>query len=603
MFAYRDFQPNLRFLPTVAISPDGSSVAYVDDRTGQFNVAVQPVSGGDARQLTSYVDSAVRRVAWHPGGRRLLFLADAKGDENAQMYLLDASTGGIEVLTETPDVQFTPALGDPFSGDGGRLAYCANDRVPGDQDILVRDMASGDVRRVYSDGGRVYAGYWSPDGTRLTAAKWHTSNSDHTVYLVPADGGEATRLTPEGGESTYWLGPWLPDGSGFLVLSNAGREFTGLGVMDAGTGDITWLATPESEIEEVALSADGRVLVWHLNIDGRSELRARDLVEGRDLPVPPLPTGAASGLVVSPDGRRLVLRLSTPTRPWNVVSVDLTSGEIRWLTAALPQRAEAGALVEPTLIRYPTRDGHEVPAYLYRPRNGEDPVGVLLSIHGGPAWQDKPVYLYDGFYQYLLHNGIAVFAPNVRGSFGYGKAYQHIIHRDWGGIDLRDFADAVAYLTSLDWIDPTRIGVFGQSYGGFCALSCLSRLPELNWAAGVDFYGPSNLVTLAKSSPPTWRSLVNAMFGDPEANTEDLLARSPVTYADQIRAPLLIAQGANDPRVPRAESEQIVARLRARGVEVRYELFPDEGHGFTKRENQAKAFTVAGEFLIEHLAR
>lgn len=212
-----------------------------------------------------------------------------------------------------------------------------------------------------------------------------------------------------------------------------------------------------------------------------------------------------------------------------------------------------------------------------------------------------PAYVYDGFYQYLLGHGIAVLAPNVRGSTGYGKSYQTRIFQDWGGVDLADFADAVAYLHGEQWVDPSRIGVFGASYGGFGVLSCLSRLPELNWAAGVDFYGPSNLVTLAKASPPTWRKLVEAMFGDPDADADRLMARSPVTYADRIRAPLMVVQGANDPRVPRAESEQVVERLRALGVEVQYELFPDEGHGFTKRENQAKAFSTAGEFLVRHL--
>jgi dipeptidyl aminopeptidase/acylaminoacyl peptidase len=159
----------------------------------------------------------------------------------------------------------------------------------------------------------------------------------------------------------------------------------------------------------------------------------------------------------------------------------------------------------------------------------------------------------------------------------------------------------VTYLRGLDWVDPDRIGLFGTSYGGFAVLSCLSRLPELNWAAGVDFYGPSNLVTLAKSAPPTWAKIIEANFGDPEENAERLMRRSPVTYADHITAPLLVVQGANDPRVPHGESDQIVARLRARGVRTQYEIFPDEGHGFTRRVNQKRAFSLAGAFLSGHL--
>lgn len=601
MPAYRDFQPSLRFFPTLAIRPDGRQLAYVDDASGQFNVTVQPVTGGQPRRLTSYADSAVRRVAWHPDGDRLLFLADTKGDENRQMYLAHPDSGRVERLTDAPGVQFSAALGDPFSPDGRLLAYSANDRVPGDQDVLVRDLTTGEVRRVYAGGGRVFAGHWSPDGSRLSLAEWRTTSTDHVVYLVPAEGGPATRLTRPDQPARYELGPWLADGSGFLVLTNAGREFTGLGTLDATTGEVSWLDTPDWDVEEVALSADGRVLIWSTNVDGASRVRGRDLTTGADLAVPPLPTGAVSELVVSADGRQAAFRLSTPTRPWNVASIDLTVGELRWLTRAAPAATDPATFVEPTLVRYAARDGQRIPAYLYRPPGPRDPAAVLLSIHGGPGWQDKPVYLYDGFYQYLLSHGIGVFAPNVRGSSGYGRSYQEAIYRDWGGIDLSDFADAVGYLRSLSWVDPGRIGVFGPSYGGFCALSCLSRLPELGWAAGVDVCGPSNLVTLAKSSPPTWRSLVTAMFGDPDADAERLLARSPVTYADQIRAPLMVVQGANDPRVPQSESDQIVARLRALGVEVRYRVFPDEGHGLTKRENQARAFADICEFLVQHL--
>jgi dipeptidyl aminopeptidase/acylaminoacyl peptidase len=599
---YRDFQSNLRFQQTLALSPDGRQVAYVDDASGQFNLKVQPVSGGPARQLTSHVDRAVRRAAWHPDGRSLLFVADAKGDEKTQLYLFDLATEGIEAVSEIPGVQHVAAMGAPFSPDGRLLAYAANDRTPADQDILIRDLASGDVCRVPADGRRLYAGHWSPDGTRLSLLDLRT-NHDTAVYVVAADGGSLTRVTPDDDASKYEIGPWLADGSGMVVLSTTGREFTGLGVLAADTGDVSWLDTPEWEVEEAVLSADGRVLVWNVNADGSAQLRARDLGKGEDLPMPDLPMGAVTELTISADGRRVALRMSTPTRPWNIATIDVAGGgELRWLTEAAPTVADSRSFVEPELVRYPAGDGHSVPAYLYRPRTGQGRAGVLLSIHGGPEWQERPVYTQDGFYQYLLSHGIGVLAPNVRGSTGYGKAYQKLIYRDWGGVDLRDFADAVAYLRSLDWVDPRRIGVYGGSYGGFSALSCVSRLPELDWAAGVSVCGPSNLVTLAKSSPPTWHSLVLAMFGDPDGNADHLLSRSPVTHADQIRAPLMVVQGANDPRVPQSESDQIVQRLRARGVEVRYLVFPDEGHGFTKRENQAKAYTDLSDFLVEHLA-
>jgi dipeptidyl aminopeptidase/acylaminoacyl peptidase len=600
MTPYRQFRPSLRFWPVVSLSPDGGTVAYVDDRSGQLNLMVQPVDGGPARALTSFADRSVRRVAWHPGGRWLVFLADSGGDESHQIFRVDLAGGVPEQLTDSPGVQYFAALGDPFSPDGRRLAYAGNDRVPGDQDVLVRDLTTGQVRRLYAEGGKVNPGHWSPDGARLSAVEWRDANSDHVIHLVPAGGGPARRLTDPTTTALYRLGPWLPDGSGFLVASDAGREFAGIAVMDAGTGALTWLETPDWDVDEVTLSADGRRLVWLADVEGASRLRGRDLGTGADLPMPALPTGHAQELTLSADGQVAAMLLSTPTSPWNVVVADLATGRLRWLTDAAPTGADPARFVEPELVHYPARDGTLIPAYLYRPP-GTGPTGVVMCIHGGPVTQERPAYQ-DGIYQHLVHHGVAVFAPNVRGSSGYGRSYQMRIYRDWGGIDLDDFAAAHDHLRKQSWVDPARIGLYGGSYGGFAVLSCLARRPELDWAAGVDLCGISNLVTLARTAPPTWRTLVNAIIGNPDTDEDLLRSRSPVTYADQIRAPLFVLQGANDPRVPQAESDQIVQRLRARGVEVRYDVYPDEGHGFTKRDNQIRARSDIAEFLIAHLA-
>jgi dipeptidyl aminopeptidase/acylaminoacyl peptidase len=289
--------------------------------------------------------------------------------------------------------------------------------------------------------------------------------------------------------------------------------------------------------------------------------------------------------------------LTTATRPTNIAVAEVGTTRLCWVTDARPVVMEAAG--EPTLVRYPTHDGRLIPAWLYRPA-GDGPHAVVLSIHGGPEAQERPRYNYGGLYQYLINRGIGVLAPNVRGSTGYGSAYQRLIHRDWGGAELGDFVAAARYLGSLDWVDAGRIGVFGGSYGGFATLSCLSRHPEF-WACGVALVGPSNLVTLARSVPPTWRHMMAAWLGDPDTEADYLLSRSPVSYAEAIRAPLFVIQGANDPRVVKAESDQIVEALRSRGVDVQYDVYEDEGHGFTKRENETKAFGDTAEFLLSHL--
>ncbi|WP_205719480.1 alpha/beta hydrolase family protein, partial [Actinomadura geliboluensis] len=264
-----------------------------------------------------------------------------------------------------------------------------------------------------------------------------------------------------------------------------------------------------------------------------------------------------------------------------------------------PPALQVIAPVEPDLITYPASGGRYVHALLYRPHT-PGPHPVLLSVHGGPEAQERPEYAYAGLYQYLLHEGIAVLAPNIAGSTGYGLTHQKLIYRNWGGIDLDDLDHAVRHLQTLPGIDASHIAVMGGSYGGFAALSCLARLPY-QWAAGVSFCGPSNLVTLARACPPTWRPTVDAVLGNPDTDAEHLTCRSPITYADAITAPLLVIQGAHDPRVPKDESDQIVTRLRARGIDVRYDVYPDEGHGFTNRSNEIKAYGDIAQFLLAHL--
>jgi dipeptidyl aminopeptidase/acylaminoacyl peptidase len=372
-------------------------------------------------------------------------------------------------------------------------------------------------------------------------------------------------------------------------------------VMDAGTGELSWLDTPDWDVEDAALSADGKTLIWSVNVDGANQLRGRDLSSGAELALPDLPAGMVREPFVSPDGRHLVFGFSSAARPWNVVVLDLATGAMRQLTDSRPVAVDPGTLVEPALVHFPADDGREIPGYLFRPADTGARVGVVLAVHGGPAAQERPDYSYDGFFQCLQSRGVAVFAPNVRGSSGYGKTYMQLNFRDWGGGDLADCAAAVRWLREQPWVDPDRIGIYGGSYGGFMVLSCLSRLADLNWAAGVDFCGPSNLVTFARSQPPTWRHKVAVMIGDPDTDEEFLRSRSPVTYADDIRAPLFVIQGANDPRVPQPESDQIVETLRGRGVPVRYDVYPDEGHGFSKRENQTRMRDDVADFLVRHL--
>jgi dipeptidyl aminopeptidase/acylaminoacyl peptidase len=598
METYRDYRPDRRFQPTIAISPDGSSVAYSENLTGQYNLVVTQLADGTSRRLTDYADATVRDIRWSADGAQLIFAADTNGDESHQVRRISAAGGEVESLTDSPGVQFYLGAVSP---DGSWISYAGNDREPTDQDVLIRNLATGEMRRVYTDGGMTFAGDWSPDGQRLLAVRAE-GNTEQTIFVLDADGIEAEQVLPEKGSPLPFAspGPWLPDGTGFLALTDSGRDFVGLARVDVSTRDLQWMATPEWDIESVHVAEHGDVICWVVNVNGISELHAAHWTAdglGDEIALPAMPRGMISALSLDAAGTRIAALISTGARPQNAVVIDLEAATTTWLTDT--GAAVTSATIEPELVTFPAYDGRDIPAWLYKPA-GEGPFPTVLSIHGGPEAQERPTYNYGGLYQYLLANGVAVLAPNVRGSNGFGRTYQRLILRDWGGDDLRDFEAAAQFIQASPWADGTRIGVFGGSYGGFATLSCLSRLPQY-FACGVDIVGPSNLVTLAKSVPPTWRATMVDWVGDPDTEAEFLLSRSPITYADRIVAPLFVIQGANDPRVNKAESDGIVAALRDRGVEVRYDVYDDEGHGFTRKENEARAMGDSADFLLSHL--
>ena len=587
-----------RYQPTLTFSPDGSEIAYVTNISGQFNLWRQASDGGYPHQLTSFEDRTVRDVAWSPDGESILFTADRDGDEFHQLYVIPAQGGWPRPLTDAPTAQHYLAAA-PWSPDGRTIVYAGNDREPTDQDVIVRDLRGGEVGRPLAGGANYFPSFWSPDGSALTTVDYR-SNTDTDVHVVSLRDGTSQRATAHDGDAKYFPGPWATDGSGFYLLTDEGREFLGLAFHDLATGERRWIETPDWDVDELAGSTGGgRFLAWTTNEDGYSRVHVRAMGTGDLLELPDLPRGVGGQLTLSPDGAKLAMLLNQPNHPEEVVVLDLAERTATQVTSGFLGGIPEEDLVVPEVVRYPTHDGRQIPAFLFRPR-GDGPFPVILSIHGGPEAQERPTYAYRGLYQYLLGRGIGVLAPNIRGSTGYGKSYQRLIHRDFGGDDLKDLEAAARYLRGLGWVDAERLGVFGGSYGGFATLSCVSRLPDY-WAAAVDIVGPSNLVTFAKAVPPTWRRFMAAWVGDPETEADFLMERSPITYVDRIKAPLFVIQGANDPRVVKGESDQIVERLRERGVPVRYDVYEDEGHGFTKRANELKALRDSAAFFEEHL--
>ena len=599
MSNYEDFLPAQRLGRSLSLSADGAMIAYASDASGQFNLWIQPASGGPARQLTFFTDRAVREVAWSPDGKVIAFTADANGDEQYQVHVMPAA-GGDPVMVSKGTGQHFLAEKAPF-GPKGQLVYNGPGEDPAIPDLITCDLASGVEERWHGPvNGYGFAVAVSPDGEHVLGGTL-ASNTECRSWLghtdTPGTALEPVTDTLPGGYC--YPGPWAADSQSFHVLATGtDQDHVSLARFSPSTGRLSVIDSPPWDVEDAVASADGRTLAWTVNQDGYSVLRA--LRDGTRLELPPVPGGVISAMSLSADGTVLAVRLDTPGRPATPAILHLgTSEPPRYLTGTPSAGVNAGSAQGPELIRYRSADGTLIPAWLHLP-TGPGPHPVLLSVHGGPQVQARPEY--DPLHRCLLAAGIAILEPNIRGSSGYGHDWQNRIDRDWGGVDLDDLAAAHSWLTDQSWADPGRIAVYGMSYGGFAALSCMTRLPAL-WAAGVSVCGPSNLDSLARSMPPSWSGMVIAMFGDPDdpGDAEELHNRSPLTYAGQIAAPLLVIQGANDPRVPKAESDQIIAAARANGADARYLVFDDEGHGFTSRANDIKANQAIVDFLTTQL--
>jgi dienelactone hydrolase len=473
--------------------------------------------------------------------------------------------------------------------------------------VLVRDLPSGRTRTVLRTGDQVPDDRYLPmlfsaDSRHLLVHRLH-QNTEHDLFAVDLDSAAVTQLTPHDGPAKYLPIAWTSDG--IYLCTTEGRDHIGL-ALRRPDGTLRWLHTPEHDIEGGVLSGDGRRLVWGVNVDGYTHLYRMDVAGGEPTQVAGVPrsvTVQEFGLDgyaprLSRDGRQLFLKVGTATTPPEAWVADLDAGTARQVTRCgvdLP-----GGGIEPTVVHFPGADGLVVGGFLFRPR-GAGPAPVVLVVHGGPEAQAFPAY--DQLVQDLLGRGIGVLTPNIRGSSGRGLRYQRLVYRDWGGGDLADLAAAAAYLRGVDWVDGDRLGVMGASYGGFAALSCLSRLPDL-WRAGVSVCGPPDLVLDVRTFPPTWKRRAADWVGDPDdpADAAMLTERSPLQHVANIRAPLLLIHGENDTNVAIEGADLLYQRLVELGRPVRFLRVAGEGHATADRDGRRSESELILDWFSEHLA-
>ncbi len=553
--------------------------------TAQVHQVARP--GGAREQLTFY-DEPVTALAANPKRNGFVFGKDSGGSEFWQLYWFGLATRETRLLTDGRSRNQAPL----WSHDGRRLAWSSTARNGKDTDVWVLDLDTGKSKPVVTSGGLWVATDFSPDARQLLTQRIVSIN-EVRPGTVDVAGRKLQMFPVEDGSAAFGAFRFAADGRGVYYTSDERSEFQRLRFHDLTTGKVSVLSADVPwDVEEFALSDDGRFIAFVSNEDGFGVLHLLDAATRGEHPLPTLPRGVISDIEFSPDSRALAFAVNSANSPSDVYSIDLTRTTLERWTRSEVGGLDTARLATPDLVRFPTFDQDNgrtrtIPAFYYRPRGAREDrkVPVVIQIHGGPESQARPVFSAE--IQYLVDRlGVAVLVPNVRGSAGYGKSYLKLDNGSKREDSVRDIGALLDWIATRPELDATRVGVYGGSYGGYMVLASMTRYND-RLRAGVDIVGISNFVTFLTHTESYRRDLRRAEYGDErDAKMREYLEKiSPTTNAKNITIPLFVAQGANDPRVPASEAAQIVNSVRDNGGEVWFLEFRDEGHGFRKKSN------------------
>ncbi len=582
-----------------AFTPDATALLVSSDRSGVFNAYRLPLDGTPPVALTASTDDGIFAVSWFAHDERVLYTFDQGGNELNHVAVRELD-GSSRDLTPGENLK---ARFVGWADDGNSFYLMTNEREPKSFDVY-RYSADDYSRSMVFENTQYQVSAISGNGRWLALDKPRTS-ADSDTYVLDLQAPEATPvlITAHEGNISHFSFTFTPDNAGLIYATDAHGEFTQAWRHDLTTGEKSPLISADWDVSYVGYSGSGAYRVVGVNADARTEVTITDTHTGQALALPPLPPGDLRGVAFAADGRQLALVVNGDDSPSNIHLVDMRGGSARQLTQALNPAIDPAHLVRSEVVRYPSFDGLQIPSVLYRPQgaSAEQPVPALVLVHGGPGGQTRTGY--RAMVQHLVNHGYAVLGANNRGSSGYGKTFFHLDDKRHGEADLQDIVYGRKYLQSLDWVDDKKIGIIGGSYGGYMVAAALAFQPN-EFDVGIDIFGVTNWERTLNSIPPWWEAFKEALYdemGDPATDAERHRRISPLFHADNIVRPLLVVQGANDPRVLQVESDELVAAVKANEVPVEYLVFPDEGHGFIKKANRIAASEAYLRFLDQYL--
>jgi dipeptidyl aminopeptidase/acylaminoacyl peptidase len=584
---------------SLAFSPDGRNLLINSDATGVINSYALPVAGGDPVPLTRSTTTANFALVYFPADERVLYTADQGGNELNHLYVRSAD-GTVRDITPGERLK---AEFHGFSADGRSFFVSTNERNPQMFDLYAYDAQSYERRLIFQNEGFLI-GDVARDGRHVALIKAHSSaNSD--LYLAAIGSTEAPRLiTEHQGNVAYEVYGFTPDSAALVFGTNETSEFSQAWTYDLAGGARRPMIQADWDVLFVDYSPTGRYRAEALNADASTRITITDTRSNRPVTLTGIPEGDLGGIRFNRDETMVAFTVRSDRSPADIFVADLATGQARRLTRALNPAIVEDRLVDGEVVRFASYDGVQIPGILYRPRNASagQPVPAIVMVHGGPGGQSRRGYSAD--VQFLVNNGYAVYQINNRGSSGYGKSFFHMDDRRHGDVDLRDVVAARHWLANMDWVSD-RVAVMGGSYGGYMTAAALAFHPDV-FDLGINIFGVTNWVRTLNSIPAWWGAQRTALFdemGDPATDAERHRRISPLFHAANIRRPMLVVQGANDPRVLQVESDELVAAVRRNNVPVEYVLFPDEGHGFRRKENRITAAEAYLRFLDQHMRR